>query len=244
MIKNEETTDEVVEIIEQKDTRARFFIITAAATGVIVGGLLGTIYAQNKWQAVIEHYQEQTHVLNQEYQSLIESVKVEKKQAQASLFEFQQQAKQQAEQESKEHVVQLGKQAIELEKANDTLVSRVSMLEQQLEEKQLQTEKLESRLSLQVSLFERARELFQKEEQIKQQLVALNEQQDQLRPQLDKLADECNLFLEGKSWDAKSDVCSRHDEVSSQVAQNDQLIAIYKLDLKEIEALSDELGLN
>jgi hypothetical protein len=49
--------------------------------------------------------------------------------------------------------------------------------------------------------------------------------------------------LEGKSWETRSDVCERHDEINAQMGQNEQMIAIHQLDLKEIEALTEELGL-
>jgi esterase/lipase len=243
MKNHENNADEVVEVIEQSDHRARLFIGAAAIAGLALGGLLGTIYAQNKWQAVIHHYQEQTTRLNEEYQLLIESVKTDKKMAQQELAEFKEQISEQTQKESAEQVSQLSKQAVQLEEVNDQLNAETKQLEEQIATQQSQIVDLERKLSLQTTMFDRARELFKKEEQLKQELETLFAEQIKLAPQAEKLNQECNLFLEGKSWEARSDVCERHDEINAKMGQNEQMIAIHQLDLKEIEALSEELGL-
>lgn len=243
MNKYDDSPEEVVEVIEQKDARARLFIGVAALAGLLLGALLGTIYAQNKWQAVIHHYQEQSAHLNNEYQLLIESVKTEKQEAQRSLDAYKVQVAQQAERESAEHVSELSKQSLQLEQVNEGLQNDLANLKQQFVTKQQQFEEIQRKLDLQTTLFDRARELFKKEEQLKQLLEDLLAQQMQLSPQAEKLNKECNLYLEGKSWETRSDVCERHDDINAQMGRNEQMIAIHQLDLKEIEALTEELGL-
>jgi hypothetical protein len=243
MNSEEHNADEVVEVIEQSDQRARLFIALAAVAGLMLGGLLGTIYAQNKWQAVIHHYQDQTTHLNEEYQRLIESVKADKKQSQQQLAAYKEQVSEQAQNESAAQVSELSKQAVQLEQANDELKTNTTLLEQEIASQQAQLAELDRKLSLQTTMFDRARELFKKEEQLKLELEKLFAEQLTLAPQAEKLNNDCNLFLEGKSWETRTDACERHDEISAKLNQNEQMIAIHQLDLKEIEALSEELGL-
>jgi hypothetical protein len=51
------------------------------------------------------------------------------------------------------------------------------------------------------------------------------------------------VYLEGKSWDVKSDVCNKHDEATSRLSQVDQLIEVHKMDLKQIKEMSEDMGL-
>lgn len=43
--------------------------------------------------------------------------------------------------------------------------------------------------------------------------------------------------------DAKSDACDKQDEANSRVSQIDQMIRVHQMDLEEIKALSEEIGL-
>ncbi|GHY13277.1 hypothetical protein VCSRO69_0614 [Vibrio cholerae] len=96
---------------------------------------------------------------------------------------------------------------------------------------------------MQVTMLERSRELFQRELKIKQELEGLQKERDSLVPKLKVLKKECDIYLEGKSWDAKSDACDKQDEANSRVSQIDQMIRVHQMDLEEIKALSEEIGL-
>ncbi len=93
-------------------------------------------------------------------------------------------------------------------------------------------------------MFEHSKELFQKEMKVKQELASLEKEREQLVPTLDALKKECNLYLEGTSWNATSDSCNKRDEAQSRLSQVDQLIQVHKLDLKQINELTSEIGLS
>ncbi|EKO3989532.1 chromosome partitioning protein ParA, partial [Vibrio fluvialis] len=93
------------------------------------------------------------------------------------------------------------------------------------------------------TMFERSRELFQKELKIKQEMEAMQKERDALVPQVKSLKKECDIYLEGKSWDAKSDACDKQDEANSRISQLDQMIRVHQMDLEQIKSLSEEIGL-
>ncbi len=85
--------------------------------------------------------------------------------------------------------------------------------------------------------------MFRKELQISQELESLEKERESLLPKIETLKKECDVFLEGKSWDVKSDACDRHDEANSRLSQVDQLIEVHKMDLKQIKDITAEMGL-
>ncbi len=96
---------------------------------------------------------------------------------------------------------------------------------------------------MQATIFERSRELFQRELKIKQELEALQKEKESLVPKLKTLKTDCDVYLEGKSWDAKSDACDKQDEANSRISQIDQMIQVHRMDLEQIKALTENIGL-
>ncbi|MEF1301591.1 chromosome partitioning protein ParA, partial [Vibrio owensii] len=86
-------------------------------------------------------------------------------------------------------------------------------------------------------------EVFRKELQISQELESLEKERQALLPKIETLMKECDVFLEGKSWDVKSDACDKHDEANSRLSQVDQLIEVHKMDLKQIKEITEDMGL-
>lgn len=64
-----------------------------------------------------------------------------------------------------------------------------------------------------------------------------------MQPKLKALKKDCDAYLEGTSWEAKSDACDNQDKVNSRLSQINQMISVYKMDLEQMKALSEELGL-
>ncbi len=96
---------------------------------------------------------------------------------------------------------------------------------------------------MQATMFESAKDLFKKEEQTKSELKALQKEKQELGPKIKALKAECDAYLDGASWDAKSDSCDKQDEANSRMSQVEQMIQVHQMDLKQIQALSEELGL-
>jgi hypothetical protein len=106
-----------------------------------------------------------------------------------------------------------------------------------------ENDKLNRQADMQATMFERSREVFKKEMQISQDLDALEKERKSLLPKIETLKKECDVFLEGKSWDVKSDACDKHDEANSRLSQIDQLIEVHKMDLKQIKEITEDMGL-
>ncbi|MCE7614933.1 chromosome partitioning protein ParA [Vibrio fluvialis] len=235
--------NEDVVVIEERDKRSYLYIGIAAVLGLALGGLIGSSVTASKWEKAYQtletQYQQsksddsaqqadaeqQTITMNSEWENKL----------QAALNE-------QTEQH-KTNLSKLEKQITELEKVNATLESELSEQKDALAAADAKNSKLNRQADMQATMFERSRELFQKELKIKQEMEAMQKERDALVPQVKSLKKECDIYLEGKSWDAKSDACDKQDEANSRISQLDQMIRVHQMDLEQIKSLSEEIGL-
>lgn len=235
--------NEDVVVIEERDKRSYLYIGIAAVLGLALGGLIGSSVTASKWEKAYQtletQYQQsksddsaqqadaeqQTIAMNSEWENKL----------QAALNE-------QTEQH-KTNLSKLEKQITELEKVNATLESELSEQKDALAAADAKNSKLNHQADMQATMFERSRELFQKELKIKQEMEAMQKERDALVPQVKSLKKECDIYLEGKSWDAKSDACDKQDEANSRISQLDQMIRVHQMDLEQIKSLSEEIGL-
>ncbi|EPR5025838.1 chromosome partitioning protein ParA [Vibrio fluvialis] len=235
--------NEDVVVIEERDKRSYLYIGIAAVLGLALGGLIGSSVTASKWkkayQTLETQYQQsksddsaqqadaeqQTIAMNSEWENKL----------QAALNE-------QTEQH-KTNLSKLEKQITELEKVNATLESELSEQKDALAAADAKNSKLNRQADMQATMFERSRELFQKELKIKQEMEAMQKERDALVPQVKSLKKECDIYLEGKSWDAKSDACDKQDEANSRISKLDQMIRVHQMDLEQIKSLSEEIGL-
>ncbi|EOG9060524.1 chromosome partitioning protein ParA [Vibrio fluvialis] len=235
--------NEDVVVIEERDKRSYLYIGIAAVLGLALGGLIGSSVTASKWEKAYQtletQYQQsksddsaqqadaeqQTIAMNSEWENKL----------QAALNE-------QTEQH-KTNLSKLEKQITELEKVNATLESELSEQKDALAAADAKNSKLNRQTDMQATMFERSRELFQKELKIKQEMEAMQKERDALVPQVKSLKKECDIYLEGKSWDAKSDACDKQDEANSRISQLDQMIRVHQMDLEQIKSLSEEIGL-
>ncbi|EKO3973654.1 chromosome partitioning protein ParA [Vibrio fluvialis] len=235
--------NEDVLVIEERDKRSYLYIGIAAVLGLALGGLIGSSVTASKWEKAYQtletQYQQsksddsaqqadaeqQTIAMNSEWENKL----------QAALNE-------QTEQH-KTNLSKLEKQITELEKVNATLESELSEQKDALAAADAKNSKLNRQADMQATMFERSRELFQKELKIKQEMEAMQKERDALVPQVKSLKKECDIYLEGKSWDAKSDACDKQDEANSRISQLDQMIRVHQMDLEQIKSLSEEIGL-
>ncbi|MCG6370529.1 chromosome partitioning protein ParA [Vibrio fluvialis] len=229
--------------MEERDKRSYLYIGIAAVLGLALGGLIGSSVTASKWEKAYQtletQYQQsksddsaqqadaeqQTIAMNSEWENKL----------QAALNE-------QTEQH-KTNLSKLEKQITELEKVNATLESELSEQKDALAAADAKNSKLNRQADMQATMFERSRELFQKELKIKQEMEAMQKERDALVPQVKSLKKECDIYLEGKSWDAKSDACDKQDEANSRISQLDQMIRVHQMDLEQIKSLSEEIGL-
>ncbi len=137
----------------------------------------------------------------------------------------------------------LQEQLTEVEKVNLSLESQVKEQKATLNTTKSENDKLNRQADMQATMFERSREVFRKELQISQELESLEKERQALLPKIETLKKECDVFLEGKSWDVKSDACDKHDEANSRLSQVDQLIEVHKMDLKQIKEITEDMGL-
>lgn len=234
--------DDVV-VIEERDKRSYLYIAIAGVLGLALGGIIGSSLTASKWQTTYVELQQQYQAIQQEKKQLV--VTVEKRVANVdSEVEQKLQAKiEQLQQNHQTEVEELNKQIVLLESRNTSLNQTIESQKSDLNVAEQQNSQLNQQADMQVSLLERSRELFQRELKVKQELEALSKELTELEPKLKALKKDCNAYLDGTSWDAKSDSCDKQDEASSRISQINQMMRVHQMDLEQIQAISERLGL-
>lgn len=238
-----DNSEEDVVVIEERDKRSYLYIAIAGVLGLALGGLLGSTVTANKWQATYVELQQQYQAAQDQKKQLVSNVEeraanidfeLEKK-LEAKVGEFQQ--NHQAE------LAELQKQIAVLNKDKQTLTQQLNAQKNELSQAEQKNTKLNQQADMQTSLLERSRELFQHELKIKQELDSLKKELVKLEPKYETLKKECNAYLDGTSWDARSDSCDKQDEANSRMSQINQMIRVHEMDLEQIKAISEQLGL-
>ncbi|WP_114785500.1 chromosome partitioning protein ParA [Vibrio tetraodonis] len=234
--------DDVV-VIEERDKRSYLYIIIAGLLGAALGGLIGSSLTSSKWQ-------EAYHGLETKYQELVEEKKqlTDEVEDKLTQVDAEIQAKLTKAIDEKKHtfdetIKSLNDQVAELEKVNLSLEEQLNEEKQNIAQATQENRKLNRQADMQATMFERSRELFQQELKVKQELEALEKERDDLQPKLKQLKADCDLYLAGTSWEAKSDACDKQDEANSRLSHVNQMIRVHQMDLKQIKALASELGL-
>ncbi|KJY83335.1 chromosome partitioning protein ParA [Vibrio galatheae] len=238
---NQENDDVVV--IEERDKRTLLYIIIAGVLGLALGGLVGSSLTAEKWQSTYQGLEQKYQTLAEDKKKMV--VQVEEKVAKVD-DEVEQKLKQAIEEQNADHlasVAKLEQQVKELEKVNLSLEEQIAEQKEQLQTVNSQNSQLNRQADMQAAMFERSREIFQQELKVKIELESLEKEREELGPKIAELKKACDIYLDGTSWDAKTDSCDKQDEAQSRLSQVEQMIRVHQMDLKQIKALSGELGL-
>lgn len=239
---NIEDQDEVV-VIEERDKRTHIYIAIAAVLGLAFGGLAGSAMTASKWESTYQVLEEKYQALAQDKTNLVSQVKTREAGIDKEIDVKVAKLLTEKEEAHKAELKALQEQLTEVEKVNLSLESQVKEQKATLNTTKSENDKLNRQADMQATMFERSREVFRKELQISQELESLEKERQALMLKIEKLKKECDVFLEGKSWDVKSDACDKHDEANSRLSQVDQLIEVNKMDLKQIKEITEDMGL-
>ncbi|MCP3700462.1 MAG: hypothetical protein GY920_18415 [Aliivibrio sp.] len=235
--------DEDVIIIEEKSKTSHWVAGVTLIIGAITGGLIGSSLSDNKWSAAYtqleakaKQYQTELKQANEKSAELDILISKEKEQA--------------LEAQQKEHDVEktqlLSTEADKrssLSKSVGALTSQTASLEMQVEEQDKQITTLSNQVDLQLTMLSRAKQLFQRQLQLKEEAGDLEVKIEVTGANEKQLAKDCAVYLEGKSWDVKSDVCKRQEEAKKQIAQYNDELQLLQMDIKEIDRISEDLGM-
>ncbi|MGF1747880.1 MULTISPECIES: chromosome partitioning protein ParA [Vibrio] len=240
---DQEQHNEDVVVIEQKDKRARLYIGIAAALGLAAGGLIGATITQNDWQ---QRYKE----LDTQYQSTLKVTQKQDSELTEQLAQADSDAQLRLRQavelkvaEHQEELDKLNEKVAQLEKANASLKGKIVNQKKAIVTQEEKNSQLVRKTDIQSSMFEQSQELFKRESELKTEVAKLEQEKAKLVPESKSLKKDCDLFLAGTSWDAKSDSCDRHDRVTSRLSQIDQMLKVHNMDLNHIATLKQELGI-
>ena len=240
---NKMEEQENVVVIEERDKHSYIYIAIAAVLGLAFGGLVGSVVTANKWESTYQVLEEKYQALTREKTQLVSQVKVREEALDQEIQDTVTELVTAKNEAYEKELNKLQQQLTEVEKINLSLESQLKQQADKINTTTSENEKLARQADIQATMFERSREVFQKELKISQKLEALEKERIKLLPKIEKLKKECDVFLEGKSWDAKSDACDKHDDAYSRLSQVDQMIEVYKMDLKQIKAITEDIGL-
>lgn len=239
----QDSEDDDVVVIEERDNRSRLYIIIAAVLGLALGGLVGSSLTASQWESTYQRLETQYQSLAEDKQQLVTSVEEKVANVDEEVEEKLRLAMEQQQVQFELDSESLQQQIAELEKVNLSLEEQIAAQKSHIEQVSGQNSKLNRQADMQATMFERSRELFQQELKVQLELEALEEERSTLEPKIIAFKKECDLYLEGTSWDAKSDSCDKQDEANSRLSQVNQMIRVHRLDLKQMKALSEQLGL-
>ncbi|WP_154171827.1 chromosome partitioning protein ParA [Vibrio metoecus] len=240
---NEFDDNEEVVVIERRDKQGYLYIAIAAALGIALGGLIGSSVTTSRWEASYDALQNQLEQLQNSKTEVVKAAEVTEQNNDEQWQIKMDQALAKQREEWQTESVQRDKYVAELEKHNLDLEQQLNEQKMALELANTHNNELNRQTDIQATMLERSRELFQRELKIKQELEELQKERDSLVPKIKVLKKECDIYLEGKSWDAKSDSCDKQDEANSRISQIDQMIRVHQMDLEQIKSLSEEIGL-
>ncbi|KOO05482.1 hypothetical protein [Vibrio nereis] len=238
-----EDSDDGVVVIEERDRRTYLYIAIAAVLGLALGGLIGSTLTASKWESTYLKMEEKYQSLVDEKDQLIVNVEQRVANVDNEVAEKLEQRIQEQKAEHDQQLAALKSQVAELEKVNLSLEEQINQQKNKIAAADKQNVKLNRQADMQATMFERSRELFQQELKVKMELEALEKEREELQPKIVALKKQCDAYLQGTSWDAKSDSCDKQDEANSRLSQINQMITVHKMDLKQMKALSEQLGL-
>ena len=234
--------DDVV-VIEQKDKRARLYVGIAAVLGLAAGGLIGAAITQNDWQ---QRYDD----LDTRYQQVRSQTMQQEETLSAQLAQAESESplklRKAVEDKVAEHQTQvdsLNDTIAKLEQEVTTLRGQINTQKQQIVKQEKKNTQLVRQTDIQSSMFEQSQELFKREAELKAEVAKLEQEKSKITPDLERLKKDCDLFLAGTSWDAKSDSCDRYDASTSRISQIEQMLKVHNMDLNHIASLKQELGI-
>ncbi|GEM74539.1 chromosome partitioning protein ParA [Vibrio sagamiensis] len=240
---NIDDQDDDVVVIEERDKRTPIYIAIGVILGVALGGVLGATLTSNQWESTYQALDEKYQALESTKVALLSQVKEREAGLDKEVDSKVMVVLNKKQQEFESNLQELELKMTELGKVNDSLKAQIEQQNEKLNLSKNENLKLNRQADRQATIFERSREVFRKELKVSQELEAFEKERETLLPKIEKLRKECDVFLEGTSWDIKADVCDKHDEANSRLSQLDQLIEVNKLDLEHIKAITDDMGL-
>lgn len=247
-MKDQNDQDNVV-VIEERDKRTYLYIAVAAAFGLAIGGLAGSVITQSRWEAAYHQVQNKLEqatasqvAVSQpdlevspviDIEAEVDKRVTEQLESEVSVLQREFDAKLQASQ----------KMVTELEKVNTDLEARIEKQQESIQQSAEENSRLQQKIDMQSVVFERARALFHKEIRVKLDLEKLQREREELEPKVHRYQQDCDAYLEGSDWDVAEDACDKHDAANSRLSQIDQMIEVHKLDLREIQQIAGDMGL-
>ncbi|GAB7220155.1 hypothetical protein [Vibrio comitans] len=224
---------------------------TTVLTGVIcfaLGVAAGSAFiSHNTSQEIIVERESHQKIIQQ--QSILVS---ENNQLRSDLSKAEQTltATSEREQKTSQSVTEFQGKSEKLHSENQKLSAELKQLKITLEEQEKNVEELttsndalKERTEIQNEVLETSKVFFQDQLRLQQEVNDLHIQRAKLITTLNSLVKECQIYLDGTSWDAKSDACDRKKVASDRLKKIDESIDAKQAEIVKIDQTSDAIGL-
>ncbi|CAM3955571.1 hypothetical protein VINE108521_00590 [Vibrio neonatus] len=205
--------------------------------GTVIGGTFVSHNAQKESegkQATLQQLSDQQVALNAENNEI--KAKLQTFKEDGDSFKQEQTLLKQAVTKSEKANAQLKQQKKQLDAEVANLKKQLK--QQQDNEQQLQdnNQELQTSLDKKNAILAQSKEYFQDQLKLQQEVHELHVQREKLIVTFNDLAKECQVFTEGKSWDAKSDSCERKQKASDRLKAIDKSINVKQAQLDSADS--------
>ncbi|GEA50176.1 hypothetical protein VIN01S_09800 [Vibrio inusitatus NBRC 102082] len=154
------------------------------------------------------------------------------------------------EQETAQSVTEYQDMSAKLQNENQKLSNDLKQLKKTLEKQEVAVQELTAsnealveRTEIQNEVLETSKVFFQDQLRLQQEVNELHTQRAKLISTLNSLVKECQIYLDGTSWEAKSDSCDRKKVASDRLKKIDESIDAKQAKIVKIDLTTEAIGL-
>jgi chromosome segregation ATPase len=216
------------------------FLLAVIITGAVVFAVMKSVYLPQQNLNVTQQLQQQIELLTiklDEQTRLNEELKLQLQQK-IDKFDFtiqQKQALENNQMQIESDLSALQKERNQLVEINGRTIQSNEDLQSRIEAKNIKISELETQLEQKNKLLGHAELFFNNQAELKKKISEQQLQLTEEKSNLAKLEKECQLLLDGTSWDAKSDACVRKKALENKIAEQQLKIDAWQQQVFVIE---------
>lgn len=244
--KHRDINDNDVVIIEEHKSAFNWVALIGVLLGLVVGAFIGDNLSSSKWREAynkIELKLAESNSTVEKYKQNLEQLSQSIVEAQQHQQEIKVEAVNQEELKLKVTISQLEKENQELRAGSAETSEQKLGLDNQIESLHKEVEQLHNQVNLQLTMLSRAKELFQRQLRLKEKVVVIEQELNTLPAKIKRMNSDCQAYESGKGWDNASDSCNNLDKLKQRRSELNQELDMHNMDIKEIDSISEGLGM-
>ena len=244
--KHREINDNDVVIIEEHKSGFNWVALIGVLLGLVVGVFIGDNLSSTKWREAYHKIElklaDSNHSV-EKYKENLEQLSQSIAEAQQQQQEVKVESVNQEELKLKATVSQLEKENQELKVSSAEISEKNRDLDNNVDALNKEVEQLHNQVGLQLTMLSRAKELFQRQLMLKEKVTVIEQELMTLPAKIKRMKADCQAYESGKGWDNASDSCNNLDKLKQRRSELNQELDMYNMDIKEIDSISEGLGM-